>query len=560
MGKGNPKAQKADNIIPLVLDAQFYYQKAIQAMNKKNYALALRYFRRTVELEPDNPVNHCNLAGMLAEMGQFDESNQILLYVLEHLSPDFHECTLFLGHNYASLGEYPKARDYALLYMKEEPDGAYAQEAEELLAYLSEMMAEDFEGELDGKEEAVLSPHALKHEEAKQQLEKGHYKRALKKLKKLIVQYPDYLPARNNLALTYYHLGQIEAAIEETERILAIEPANLHALCNLAVFTQGTERSEAIAEGLEKVLPYRKEEGYTLATVFGMLKKDEAAYRQLLHIYRMHGENPLLLHLLAVSAYNRGEIDLAAYWWRRIRNEASNLIAGYYLDKRDESGEREKERIQFYYSQHLIDEEVGWKTAASQEDSPANPSDLVDIKAAVLKSLMAGDDDRTPIELYQLLEKVSLEELIDLFRQLLNEPEVSAPFKAILLSALMSLKVTLPITMELEGVRFRIEEPAEYEDLPQRVLLIAKIAALLQEESESFSPKEKEMTQDWLFSLFFHKEFITYTVRTRSAFLAALDYWLKQQQGIKLRKGEQAKRYGISPSTLNRYLQLFFEY
>ena len=66
------------------MDAAFFFERAVQSLDRFHYDKALKYFRRAVEYEPDNPVNHCNLAGVLSEMGNYEESNQILQQILDH--------------------------------------------------------------------------------------------------------------------------------------------------------------------------------------------------------------------------------------------------------------------------------------------------------------------------------------------------------------------------------------------------------------------------------------------------------------------------------------------
>ena len=74
-------------IIPIQLDAAFFYERAVRSLDRCRYDKALRYFRKAVEYEPDNPVNHCNMAGILSEMGNYEESNNILRRVLDELDP-----------------------------------------------------------------------------------------------------------------------------------------------------------------------------------------------------------------------------------------------------------------------------------------------------------------------------------------------------------------------------------------------------------------------------------------------------------------------------------------
>ncbi len=57
------------NIIPIHLDASFFFERAVRSLDRNHVDKALKYFRKAVEYEPENPVNHCNMAGILSEKG-----------------------------------------------------------------------------------------------------------------------------------------------------------------------------------------------------------------------------------------------------------------------------------------------------------------------------------------------------------------------------------------------------------------------------------------------------------------------------------------------------------
>src|SRR6185437_6364197 len=90
-------------IIPIQLDATFFFERAVRSLDRFHYDKALKYFRRAVEYEPDNPVNHCNMAGILSEMGQYEESNKILTHILTELEPSMTECHFYKANNYANM-------------------------------------------------------------------------------------------------------------------------------------------------------------------------------------------------------------------------------------------------------------------------------------------------------------------------------------------------------------------------------------------------------------------------------------------------------------------------
>ncbi len=333
MGKQKKKTKRNGNVIPLVLNASLYYNKAIEAAERNNPAKALRFFTRAVEIEPDNPTNHCNVAGILSEMGRFEESNHILRYVLDNIAPHLHECYFYMANNYAYLEQFEEAERYAVRYLHYAADGIYAEDTEELLEHLSY--------ELGRPPSSIEDQQELRkadlNDRARRLLEQGKFNEAAKVLKETITKYPDFLPARNNLALTYYYSGKLAEAIAEANRVLEQEENNLHALCNLALFFKELGEEEQLAvivNGLSKLYPMHSENVYKLATTLGILGEHEACYRLFYALYKDHGMNtPSLVHQIAVAAYNIEEYAEAENWWNKLGTfEGAEEVSRYYLD------------------------------------------------------------------------------------------------------------------------------------------------------------------------------------------------------------------------------------
>lgn len=334
MGNHKQQSKSYENVIPLVLNASLYYNKAIDAAERNNYTKALRFFTRAVEIEPDNPVNHCNVAGILSEMGRFEESNHILRYILDNIAPNLHECYFYLANNYAYLNQFEEAERNAVRYLHYAPDGVYAEDTEELLEHLSYELGRSTHIEEDHHQFAK----GEFNDRARRLLEQGKFSEATKVLKETIAKYPDFLPARNNLALTYYYSGKMDEAISEAYRVLDQEENNLHALCNLAIFFKEmgeVQRLKDILSGLTKLYPMHSENVYKLATTLGILGEHEACYRLFLTLYKDHGMNtPSLIHQIAVAAYNIDDINEAERWWRKLGSfEGAEEIGHYFLEQ-----------------------------------------------------------------------------------------------------------------------------------------------------------------------------------------------------------------------------------
>lgn len=112
-------------VIPIHMDANFFFERAVRSLDRLHYEKALKYFRKAVEYEPENPVNHCNVAGILSEMGDFEGSNAILSDILEHVDASMTECYFYMANNYANLEQFEEAERVLLQYLEEDPVGQF---------------------------------------------------------------------------------------------------------------------------------------------------------------------------------------------------------------------------------------------------------------------------------------------------------------------------------------------------------------------------------------------------------------------------------------------------
>ena len=124
-------------VVPMKMDATFFFEKAVQSLDRYHYDKALKYFRRAAEFEPENPVNHCNLAGLLSEMGNYEESNRILQHVLDQIDPAMTECYFYMANNFANMENYESAEHAIIHYLENDPTGQFLEESEEMMELLS---------------------------------------------------------------------------------------------------------------------------------------------------------------------------------------------------------------------------------------------------------------------------------------------------------------------------------------------------------------------------------------------------------------------------------------
>ncbi|GEM_PF-4508107 len=330
MLKNYTSISKDKKIITIKLNADFFYERALKYYEKKELEKALKYFQKATEYAND-PMLFCNIAVLLADMGRINESNQILQFVLNTLDPNIYDCYYYLAHNYLELGDYEATERYALLYLHHALDGDYREEVEEILEYISTFLSRPLQ-KYDEKWLELSNQHFL----ARKNLEEQRFVEAKKILESLVRDRPEFLSAKNNLALTYYYLGEEEKAIQAAKEVLNIEPGNIHALANLALFYFYLKKEKefgTIMNILKKLIPTQFEQTHKLATTLGMFGEHALAlkhYNWLIKYYEV--QEAVIFHHAAVAAWNSGKYTLAKKRWLQLYNyESNSQVASFYL-------------------------------------------------------------------------------------------------------------------------------------------------------------------------------------------------------------------------------------
>ena len=332
--KNQPAESAGSNVLPISMDAGFFFERAVSSLDRYHYDKALKYFRKAVEYEPENPVNHCNMAGILSEMGDYAASNAALSVVLKDIDPSMTECYFYMANNYANMDMFEAAEEALVKYLEEDPNGQFLGEAEEMMDLLQ------FELNRPTKLKSIKSREGIvEHDQARELLEEGKFIQAVKLLEGVTEKHPEFLAARNNLALGYYYLGRFAKSKDMIQGVLEQEPGNLHALCNLAIFYQYEGQEELLQElagRLRKVIPFHQEHVFKLATTMGILGEHEAAYGHFKRLLQDEEVNfdPCLYHYAAVAAYNLGRYTEAKVLWGQVKKlDPESVIPIFYLSR-----------------------------------------------------------------------------------------------------------------------------------------------------------------------------------------------------------------------------------
>lgn len=292
-------------MISFIPDGEFYYKKAIQAMQREQFSLAHKYLKRATELSPEDPLILMQYGVLVMEEGRFQEAQEILqqAYMIDDATA---EIVFYLAEVHAHLNLLIEAKAYAEKYLRMDSNGPFKDDAEEIIDFV-----EQNEPFFEGEDSEVF----LLQEQARGLMEAGEFKKAIALLEAIVTDYPEYWAAYNNLALAYFYVGKAKDAHEILQDVLTANKGNLHALCNLAVFyyyEKKEEDLEALLELLTKIKPYLVEHRYKLGATFALVGKHEEAFPLFRQLQKSGYEGDAGFYFwLAHSAYFTGHETIA---------------------------------------------------------------------------------------------------------------------------------------------------------------------------------------------------------------------------------------------------------
>lgn len=539
-------------VISMRLDATFFFERAVQSLDRFHYDKALKYFRRAVEYEPENPVNHCNMAGILSEMGRYEESNAILRSVLNQIDPAMTECYYYLANNYANMELYEAAEEALVSYLEKDTEGQFLDEADELLELLS------YELNRPTKISTIKSKeNVFAHDKARELLESGRFAEAVKILEAIIERQPDFLAARNNLGLAYYYMGLFEKSVRTISEVLDEEPGNLHALCNLAIFYQHANRESALRslmEKLRKTVPFHPEHVFKLATTLGIVGEHNEAYRHFRRLLKTELSNePSLHHFAAVAAVNLGLFDEAERYWRQAgKLDTDSEVPPYYLRKLEQYRMGE-EAPPVHYHYHLPFEEQfrRWETSPELVSEALKRDPL--IRSSFFWALRHGDR-RTKVQVIQALGLVADEEVIESLKAFLVDADEDDELKRVAVLVLRSIGVQDALVVSFSGRTVTLEARRKSAKLP---VWDSAWQAVLEKALEQMTGRYDVVQQHDMMTLWVDYLSRVYPevpkLHRASGWAAALEYWTAKMHRRSITYADLVNRYGASQASISRY-------
>ncbi len=540
-------------VIPIRLDATFFFERAVQSLDRYHYDKALKYFRRAVEFEPENPVNHCNMAGILSEMGRYEESNDVLRGVIDRIDPKMTECYYYLANNYANMELYEAAEEALVHYLENDLDGQFLDEADELLDLLK------FELNRPTKLSTIKSKeNVFAHDRARELLEAGRFVDAVKILEDIVEREPGFLAARNNLGLAYYYMGLFDKSVATISEVLSEEPGNLHALCNLAIFYQHSNQEaplRTLVDRLNKTIPFHPEHVFKMATTLGIVGQHREAYRhfrRLLKTGELTGE-PSLHHFAAVAAANLGRYDDAEKHWKHAEKlDQGSPVPAYYLRRlaKVRAGE---ESPPAHYHYHLPFEEQFrlWENDPSQVADALKREPL--IRSSFFWALRHGDR-KTKVQVIQALGLIADDEVIEALKAFLIDADEEDELKRVAVLVLRSIGVQDSLAVTFGGRTLTLEARRKSARLP---VWDSAWQAVLEHALAGMSGRYDVVQQHDMMTLWVDFLSRVYPevpkLHKREGWAAALEYWTAKMHRQTVTYADLVSRYGVSQASISRY-------
>ena len=541
------------NVIPVTLNANFFFERAVRSLDRFQYDKALKNFRKAVEYEPENPVNHCNVAGVLSEMGNYEASNDILTHVLENIDPGMTECYFYMANNFANMESYEEAERSLVTYLEEDVNGEFLAESEELMELL--------QYELDRPAPLIRirsREGVIEHERARALLEEGKFTQAVTLLEEIVSNTPDFFAAHNNLALAYFYMGRFTKAKECIMRVLEQDSGNLHALCNLAIFLQYEgDRGQlaGLLRLLETTIPFHQEHLFKMATTMGILGRHRTAYghfRRLLKDEEVGGDASLY-HYCAAAASNSGLYAEAQRCWQKAAKlDPESAVPRFFLAQLQQAQGEGKALSPISYNYQLpFQEQLKlWKDnkGSFAEEVRNNPL----LRSSFFWALRYGDAN-TKLQVTEALRWIEDEEMSEILQGLLKQqPLQEEKLQEAALLSLQRLIGSVPEENVLQEAKetsnARLKGLPEWREDWQKV--IDQTVSMMDRRFDAVQKKDAELLwKQFVSSIYPDVPFI----RQTEGWCAALEYLIAKMHNLPVTYREVAQRYDVSVSMVSRY-------
>ncbi len=546
--------------------AEFFIRKAEKHIDAGNLLEALQLYRQVLGMEPENVDYLLSIAQVYSEMGLYAESNDVLLKIAKFGNTPT-ECLFALGCNYMGMKNYELADEAFEQYLAIDPEGEYAEDIDELFDIIDE---EDFEedGMLHDINRRMVYEKAY---EGKKCLDKGDYINAIKLLECVVERDQTIYSAMNNLALSYFFDGKKHKAIEMSKKVLAAQPQNLHACCNLALFYSDMNDHASATAYLEKlgnISDIEPEDMHKIALTYCELGYHEKAFKLFLKIVGFQPYDIRILHFCGLAAYNCGQYaDAIGFFVKILKIDPKNSLASYYSVKAEEAKKQGVGKEFEYVYQVQFDEikrRINYlNECLKQKDSSLESKWKNDkyFRSIIYWGLHFGDEyiKKIVLEIMSMFTDAEVEEE---FRDFLLKSAETDDIKNDIFMYLKRMGAREPYVAYIKGAIAEVRVGTVSEDIkdlpkPYAEALNIFIKSVRTRYGDEFVTSGVEL----LVSIVGERNDGGAWVARPEALAAALELGVSELMDYKRPplKKELVNMYGISLITLNKYYRIIFE-
>ncbi|WP_128896118.1 DDE transposase family protein [Longirhabdus pacifica] len=540
-----------EKVLRLTMDANFFFEKAMKCLDQYRYDKALKYLQRAVEYEPLNPVNYCNIAGIYSELGNYDESNNVLTKIITDIDSSMTECYFYMANNYANMDQFELAEKALLQYLEEDPKGIYLEETEEMIEFLSYELNRPMEIKAVKAREVFL-----KHDHARKLLEEGDFVDSIQELEALIQDYPDFLSARNNLALAYLYVGNVDKCMSSIQYVLHEDAGNLHGLCNLAIVYKQTHATEELAlllEQLKKVYPYHQEHVYKLALTLGILGEHERAYHHFKRLMKSEEAKAdrNYLHYFAIASFNSKRFDVAKTIWMKMLNlDHEYNVAAYFIDHFDALVS--EDRTFNYHYVLPFEEKIKELSDHGKKKHVIKYTQDIVFMTSLQWGLFNGDDSNK-VRAIQTMKLLKDDQSKETLREFLLDPDQKDYYKRLAIFVLKSLGEKEPFVSNIDETLSVTPERSVLPSWNEKWQQIIDIAV------ENMDGRYDILQQHDVQVLWV--EFLSRAypdiprIQKLEGWAAALEYIIAFLHSVSISFQELSDRYGVSQATIRKQVK-----
>jgi len=231
------RLQDAEHIYRQILQADPNHVDALQllgaiATQVGNHEVAVDFITRAIEVNPDVPSFHSNLAVAYRALEKLDEAEAAIRQALQ-LEPDYAEAHFNLANTLQAKGKLDEAAASYRQALRVKPDYAHAQNN---LGNLLTQQERHEEAEAAYRQALRLNPdYAHAHNNLGNSLAKqARHEEAEDAYRRALQIDPQYADASHNLGNSLVAEGKLDEAADSFRRTVRVNPDHAHAHFNLA--------------------------------------------------------------------------------------------------------------------------------------------------------------------------------------------------------------------------------------------------------------------------------------------------------------------------------------